>query len=271
MKIAVFTSNQPRHVSLLNRLAGQFDAVMAVVEVNTIFPGTTADFYNNSAVMQDYFTRVICAEQQVFGGPGFMHPGIGTMPVKMGDLNKIPLDSLSGLLDADVVVVFGSSYIKGELCDRLIAKKAVNIHMGLSPYYRGSGCNFWALYDGNPHMVGATMHMLSEGLDSGNIIGHALPAYGRETDGFMLGMRAVEAAHEYLVKLITENRLFDGNVALQNKTDEIRYSRYADFDDAVVAEYLSKRLQTAQQITDAIKKLRLVRNYIRPYFAELNK
>ena len=48
--------------------------------------------------------------------------------------------------------------------------------MGISPYYRGSACNFWALYDKNPQFVGATIHYLSEGLDDGDILFHVLPS-----------------------------------------------------------------------------------------------
>ena len=71
-------------------------------------------------------------------------------------------------------MVFGSSYIKGELVDYLVKQKAINIHMGVSPYYRGCDCNFWALYDNNPHLVGATIHLLSKGLDSGPMLYHAM-------------------------------------------------------------------------------------------------
>ena len=46
--------------------------------------------------------------------------------------------------------------------------------MGVSPYYRGNDCNFWALYDDNPHLVGATIHMLTKGLDSGPMLYHAM-------------------------------------------------------------------------------------------------
>ena len=42
--------------------------------------------------------------------------------------------------------------------------------MGVSPYYRGADCNFWALYDSNYHLVGSTIHYLSKGIDSGDII-----------------------------------------------------------------------------------------------------
>ena len=69
MKITVFTSNQPRHLSLLEDLAGIADEVFAVVHGNTIFPGQKLGYYDNSQVMQEYFTSVIEAEQKVFGPP----------------------------------------------------------------------------------------------------------------------------------------------------------------------------------------------------------
>ena len=91
-----------------------------------------------------------------------------------GDLNKCKINSLSDFLNSDIYVVFGSSYIKGDLIDFLVKKKTINIHAGISPYYRGTDCNFWALYDNNPHLVGTTIHLLSKGLDSGPILYHAL-------------------------------------------------------------------------------------------------
>ena len=73
---------------------------------------------------------------------------------------------------SDLYIVFGSSYIKGRLINFLIKNKAINIHMGISPYYRGSDCNFWSLYDNNFHLVGGTVHLISKGLDSGPILFH---------------------------------------------------------------------------------------------------
>ena len=57
MSVAVFTSNQPRHLSLIRSLARVFDTVYAVMECNTVFPGQVADFFRKSDVMQDYFGR----------------------------------------------------------------------------------------------------------------------------------------------------------------------------------------------------------------------
>ena len=49
---------------------------------------------------------------------------------------------LSDFLKSDIYIVLGSSYIKGELIEFLLKKKALNIHAGVVPYYRGNDCNF---------------------------------------------------------------------------------------------------------------------------------
>ena len=53
MNITVFTSNQPRHIYLINSLAKICDRVFAVQECNTVLPGKVKDLYDNSNVMQN--------------------------------------------------------------------------------------------------------------------------------------------------------------------------------------------------------------------------
>ena len=79
--------------------------------------------------------------------------------------------------------------------------------MGLSPYYRGSSCNFWALYDNNPHLVGATIHYLSKGLDSGKIIFHVFPDK-KFNNTFEYTMSVVKNAHYLLSKKIKNKTIF---------------------------------------------------------------
>ena len=55
MKITVFTSNQPRHIALVNRLAKISETTYAILESNTVFPGQIQDFYKKSEISQKYF------------------------------------------------------------------------------------------------------------------------------------------------------------------------------------------------------------------------
>lgn len=244
MKVTAFTSNQPRHLSLIAGLAGIADEVFAVQECNTIFPGRVADFFQKSDTMRDYFSRVIAAEQQVFGDIGFSPANVRSFSIKTGDLNGVDAAILAPALQSDVYVVFGASYIKPPLVDLLVERGAINIHMGVSPYYRGSSCNFWSIHDGNPDLVGATIHRLSRGLDSGAMLFHVLPS-PEPVDPFLLGMKAVAAAHARLVESIQTGEIRTLEPVIQEKSLEIRYTRNADFDDDVARQYLARQLDAA--------------------------
>ena len=254
MNITVFTSNQPRHVALVERLAGLADTVFACMEVNTLFPGQIEGFYRTSEVMQRYFGRVVEAERAEFGVPRFLPANVRSLPMKSGDLNSLPTSWLAQALDSDVYVVFGASYIRKPLVDELIERRALNIHMGTSPYYRGSSCNFWAMYDGRPEYVGATVHLLGSGLDSGAILSHALPTIRGEelADGFFLGMRAVSEAFDVLVSLVDGGRWQRIEPVPQDLSLQLRYSRISDFTDEVAAEYL-RREPTSESIRESLQ------------------
>ncbi len=242
MNITVFTSNQPRHASLIASLSAVADEVFAIQECSTIAPGSVDDFFRKSPTMQDYFSRVIAAEHAVFGGPRFLPANVRQLPIRMGDVNRLEAGTLAAALRADAFIVFGASFIKGWLCEALVARSAINIHMGMSPWYRGSSTNFWAMYDGRPEMVGATIHRLTAGLDSGPMLFHALPSVACDSAGldpFIYGMRAVKAAQDSVVDRLRDQTLLSLPPIAQNRAMELRYTRNADFTDEVAAKYLA--------------------------------
>jgi hypothetical protein len=241
MKITVFTSNQPRHLALVRRLSEISTQTYAVLECNTVFPGLVSDFFRKSDVMREYFQNVMRAEKVLYGDVQFLPSNTRTLSIKSGDLNKLGYGELKEALSSDVYIVFGASYIKDWLVDFLVQQKAINIHMGISPYYRGSSCNFWALYDQKPQYVGATIHLLSKGLDSGDMLFHALPTLNDE-EPFLFTMKAVEAAQLSLAERIGDETLFGIAPVAQDKTLEIRYTRNADFTDDVASDFLARRL-----------------------------
>lgn len=240
MKITLFTSNQPRHLSLANKLASIADKVFCIQECNTLFPGKVSDFYEKSQVMQDYFHNVMRAERQLFGEVKFSKNNVKTLSMKSGDLNMVSQESLKEAMNSDIYIVFGASFIKGWLIDFLIDSSALNIHMGISPYYRGTACNFWALYDNRPDLVGSTIHNLSKGLDNGDILYHCLPNVLKKDDSFLFTMSSVLSAHESLIARISSREIFDMTPMKQDKKLEIRYSKNSEFNDDVAKDFLSR-------------------------------
>ena len=71
--------------------------------------------------------------------------------------------------DPDLLVCYGSSLIKEPLIS-MFQNRFLNVHLGLSPYYRGSGTNVWPIINREPHMIGATFLHLDKGIDTGEII-----------------------------------------------------------------------------------------------------
>src|SRR5262245_62094959 len=111
MKVAVFTSNQPRHQALLKRLAERTDEVLAIQECNTVFPGRVPDFFSKSDVMRIYFSNVMAAEHKVFGNLEFLPANVRTLSIRTGDLSMLDPTTITEALNCSYVVVFGASYI----------------------------------------------------------------------------------------------------------------------------------------------------------------
>jgi len=262
MKVTVLTSNQPRHLHLVNALAEVCDEVFAIQECSTLFPGEVEDFYKNSDLFKSYFSKVVEAEKNVFGDTVFTKKNVRSLVMKFGDLNRIPLEKFGPALESDFFIVFGTSYIKGALCDFLVEKRCLNIHMGVSPYYRGAATNFWPLFDRRPELVGATIHLLTKGLDSGPILFHALPQV-EKISPFLLGMKSVRSAHLALVSSLRDNSLFEYKPNIQNKELEIRYTKKRDFDDDVIACYLD-RVMTDEEVFKALEK-REMKMFVNPH------
>lgn len=263
MKITIFTSNQPRHLNLIDRLAELADECYAVIETTTVFPGQIKGFFQKSDIFQQYFSNVIESEKKIFGGIKFSQ-NIKNLVIQSKDLNTLDRETLKPALDSDIYIIFGSSFIKGWLVDHLISKNAINIHMGISPYYRGNSCNFWALYDYNPHLMGATIHLLGEGLDSGKILYHVAPTTENCSNPFDFTMMSVKSAHESLVKKLSSGELDVYDSVIQNSKLEIRNSKNSDFTDDVAKEFLDRKM-SIEDIKNIINEKFNETNYVKPY------
>jgi|TARA_B110000483_G_C18175834_1_gene535047 hypothetical protein len=255
MKITLFTSNKNRHNYFINLLSEVAEELYVVQECETIFTGIIPGDYKASPIMSKYFENVNNVQLKLFGNSyvNSYNKNIKTLPILSGDLNECSMGFLSDFLQSNIYIVFGSSYIKGELVDFLIKQKAINIHAGVSPYYRGADCNFWALYDNNPHLVGATIHLLSKGLDNGPILYHSMSNLNKNP--FEYTMSTVKSAFHSIVDKIKNNSIFKIEPAVQEKNKEIRYSRKNEFNEEIVKKYFEKKIDlNSSKFNDSLLK-----------------
>lgn len=263
MKITIFTSNSFRHLSLVNKISKISNECNAIIEVKTVFPGSNKDFFDKSSEIKKYFKKVDKAERHYFKNHNYLTNFTSTnvKMIKQGDLNNLSKKDIEFAINSDIYIVFGSSFITNKwLINFLIKNKAINIHMGLSPFYRGSSCNFWAINDGKPEYVGATIHYLSKGLDSGKIIAHCLPNY-KDKNIFNYTMSSVKTAQNCLISLIKSKKIFKIKALAQDKKLEIRYSTKKEFTNNVIKRFFKKGNFIKRTISNKIIDRRLINTH----------
>ena len=84
-------------------------------------------------------------------------------------------------LEPDLLLVFGGKILAPPWFEQP-RLGAMNLHYGITPDYRGSESVVWAAYHRNWSKVGATVHYLDDGIDTGPVINY-VPVSVRPGDG----------------------------------------------------------------------------------------
>ena len=226
---------------MINTFSKHFKEIYVFQETRSLFPGQYNSHYNKSKFIKKYFDKVQKAQLKFFGNKNFYvnSKNVNIVPLSYGDLNLISIEKYPEFFKSNYYIVFGSSYIKKGLLKFLKKNKAINIHMGLSPYYRGTDCNFWALYDGNFDKVGATIHLLSSKLDGGKIIEYGYPNK-KFKNPFNYSMSVTKNVVAKLIKVLKRKKINFWQLKKQNKKNEVRYSTKKEFSEAIVKKFFNK-------------------------------
>lgn len=73
------------------------------------------------------------------------------------------------LLQPDIIVVNGTRIISKKILQSTHAI-FVNMHVGITPWYRGSHGGYWALYNKDIEKFGTSIHLIDAGVDTGAVI-----------------------------------------------------------------------------------------------------
>lgn len=127
-----------------------------------------------------------------------------SMPVYHVEPDKLNIPEVIEIiksLQIDCFAVFGTSLVKEELLN--LTPNYINIHLGLSPYYRGTATTFWP-YNNEPEYVGVTVLHLDKGIDSGSIIHQSLVSLEPGDTIHDGSLKAIRSGIELQVKAIEE-------------------------------------------------------------------
>ena len=90
-------------------------------------------------------------------------------------------------INPKLVFIFGTGMIKKHVINNINCPK-INMHFGLSPFFRGEGI-VSALATEGPKSVGVTIHYLDEKIDSGEIILQEVPEINNHDNFYSIGLK----------------------------------------------------------------------------------
>lgn len=107
-----------------------------------------------------------------------------------GEINSLKYTQKIVKSNPQLVVAYSCSLIREPLLSAF-KNCFLNVHLGLSPYYRGGGTNYWPLVNEEPEYVGATFMYIDAGIDTGEIIHQIRPKVSWGDTPVQIGNRLI--------------------------------------------------------------------------------
>ncbi len=201
LRIALLTGDGRRHKYVAARLAGATDLIGIVSEAKSeLLAKQESLLPDDQLIIRRHFAERDEAERRLLG-ECLDFPATEVCRVSHGTINAHDIFDWLQLLSPDFVLLYGSGIIKPPLLDSYRGRM-VNLHLGLSPYYRGSGTNFWPLVYNEPECVGATIHLAVEGVDAGAILAQIRPITENSDRAHELGTKTIMTALDSLPDIL---------------------------------------------------------------------
>ncbi len=198
MKVAILTSRSLRHHFFVNTLAAEHSLVAVVREVKRDLVKESKG--DQLTVMKEHLAERGEAESRYFGDHS--EPRCADLlDVEVGESNSTEVFAFLRDRDPDAVLLFGTSIIKPPILSHFEGR-IINMHLGLSPYYRGAATNFWPLVNREPECVGATIHQAILEVDAGAVLNQVRPEFARDDLAHDIGCKAVIAGTRSFVQAL---------------------------------------------------------------------
>lgn len=123
------------------------------------------------------------------------------MNITRANLNTDMVCSFVYGLRPDVVLVYGGPLIKTKLLSAC-PEWTINMHAGLSPWYRGAATLFWPLYMQEPEKLGTTLHLINEYVDDGDMLHQHRPTIHEDDHQHTIGCRSIFETTQCAIQLL---------------------------------------------------------------------
>ena len=168
VRAAVLTSTGPRHRYFRQVIAEKFDLRVALSQ-------DKGNYYQmqreESDLVRNHFSDLAAAELVEFATR--LDPSLAALR-EAPNINAPALVAETLASGAEIVFLFGTA-ILADAWLNAFPNRIVNLHLGLSPFYRGSATLFWPFAQNELECVGATVHLAVAKVDAGPILARVKP------------------------------------------------------------------------------------------------
>ncbi len=122
--------------------------------------------------------------------------------------NKINDEKIMNLIkkeNIDYLIAYGCSIVTQKFINRFKGK-FLNIHLGLSPYYKGAGTNFFPFVNKELQFCGSTIMEISKKIDGGKIVHQIRPDFELNDNIHTIGNKIIKKTFEDLCKILISKK-----------------------------------------------------------------
>jgi len=201
MKIVWIGGNHIRHLYYGNAIHKKYKLSAAItVTREEMIPQPPIDLDENDRNnFIRHFKNRIDTERRYFGSQ--IMPDCPKLQVEGSKLNSKESVDFINKIKPDIAVVFGCGLIKEPLVSAL-PKQTINLHLGLSPRYRGAATLFWPFYFLEPNYAGSTFHYITAEPDAGDVIHQVTPKLEKQDHIHDVACKTVVASSQAIVSLL---------------------------------------------------------------------
>jgi methionyl-tRNA formyltransferase len=249
-RIVLLTGNGLRHRFAATSLSRTMNLLGIVSEGKAPLP-TTSEQLNETdrSIVQKHFAERDSVEKK-FLGARVDFPDTRVLEIEHNTVNALNVFEWVHEQVPDTVLLYGTSIVKPPLLE-VYEGRVINLHLGLSPYYRGSGTNFWPLVNREPECVGATIHLAVFKVDAGAILAQVRPEPEKSDRAHELGTKTIIAGFDIMPLVVAgflEGRIHPQPQDLskgcvyrrKDFTAEATRRMWHNFETGMMRQYLSR-------------------------------
>jgi len=237
MTVVILTGSQTRHRYYCNYLSKKLEVVGIITEPHS-------DYFNsqrkNNFVNKHFSNMKKYEEKYLDKYKGY--PDCDLRSILSGKVNDIENIEWAKKLNPDYILLYGAGILNDDWCNSF-KDRIINLHLGLSPRYRGAATLFWTFYNNDLSNLGTTIHLANTVVDGGDIL-NTVKIDMEDGDNYYditnkLFIKSVKIIPTVL-KAYSKKKI---TLKVQDKIEQKFYYKKSDFNEACLRKVLEKHYE----------------------------